>query len=83
MFTHVVNSATGQVVAGHDSEPGAGSLPTSRWQPGWRILDEYEIVLPADLAPGTYDLYAGLYGPSGERLPQDEYGLLLGSVNVE
>ncbi|MFN2203444.1 MAG: hypothetical protein ACK2UO_19770 [Caldilineaceae bacterium] len=83
VFTHVVNSATGQVVAGHDSEPGAGSLPTSRWQPGWRILDEYEIVLPADLAPGTYDLYAGLYGPSGERLPQDEYGLLLGSVNVE
>ena len=83
VFTHVVDPATGQVVAGHDSEPGAGSLPTSKWQPGWRILDEYEIPLPADLPGGAYDLYAGLYSSSGERLPADENGLPLGSVRVE
>ena len=23
--------------------PGGGSLPTPRWQPGWRVLDEYQI----------------------------------------
>ena len=83
VFTHVVDPGSGQVVAGHDSRPGAGSLPTPRWQPGWRILDEYEMRLPADLPTGDYELRTGLYRSSGERLPADGAGILLGSVPVE
>ena len=60
VFTHLVDPASGQVVAGHDSSPGAGSLSTTRWRAGWRILDEYEMRLPADLPAGDYALYAGL-----------------------
>ncbi len=70
-------------VAGRDSPPGGGSLPTSRWQPGWRVLDEYQIQLPGDLPPGTYTLAAGLYRADGARLPADGPGILLGDVVIE
>lgn len=70
-------------VAGSDGPPGGGSLRTSRWQPGWRVLDEYQIQLPGDLAPGTYTLAAGLYRADGARLPADGPGILLGDVVIE
>jgi hypothetical protein len=90
VFTHLLapDDAGGYTqVAGQDGLPGAGSLPTPRWQPGWRILDEYQIVLPSDLEPGTYALAAGLYQPGIEgadaRLPADGHGVLLGEVVIE
>jgi hypothetical protein len=86
VFTHVLATDTvgnGTVVAGRDSRPGNGSLPTLHWQPGWRILDEYQIVLPAALEPGIYQLEVGLYQPSGEHLPVDQPGVLLGEVQIE
>ena len=69
--------------AGYDSRPGGGSLPTSRWQPGWRIIDEYSIVLPTNVPPGAYMLGTGLYQLSGDRLPADGSEILLGSVHVQ
>ncbi len=89
VFTHLLRrgdegSSDGFVqVAGSDGPPGGGSLPTSRWQPGWRVLDEYQIQLPGDLAPGTYTLAAGLYRADGARLPADGPGILLGDVVIE
>jgi hypothetical protein len=83
VFTHVIDPQTGQVVAGHDSPPGAGSLPTLRWQPGWRILDEYQIALPTELPPGEYALAAGLYREDGATLPADGAGIALGTFRVE
>jgi hypothetical protein len=85
VFTHVITEDEGErkVVAGHDSRPGAGSVPTDRWQPGWRILDEYQIPLPADLPPGSYELAIGLYQPTGERLPAGQESVLLGEVKIE
>ena len=71
------------VVAGFDSQPGAGTLPTVRWQAGWRVLDEYQIPLPATLAPGDYGLEIGLYQPSGEHLPVDQPSVVLGNVHIE
>ncbi|MCB0068027.1 MAG: hypothetical protein KDD77_12780, partial [Caldilineaceae bacterium] len=85
-FTHLVtqgDDGSEEVVAGADSRPGAGSLPTTRWQPGWRILDEYQIVLPDDLPPGEYALRAGLYAPDGMRLPDAGEGFELGEVRLE
>lgn len=86
VFTHVLSRDTNGnviVVAGHDSPPGNGSLPTSRWQVGWRILDEYQIALPSDLAPGDYELAVGLYQPGGPQLPTTAGGVGLGKVHIE
>ena len=69
--------------AGYDSRPGGGTLPTSRWQPGWHIVDEYPIVLPTNVPPGAYTLGTGLYQLSGDRLPADGSEILLGSVHVQ
>ncbi|MGL4650460.1 MAG: hypothetical protein ACRC1H_13715, partial [Caldilineaceae bacterium] len=82
-FTHLLNPVSSEAppMAGKDALPGGGSLPTSRWQTGWRILDEYQILLPADLAPGVYDLAAGLYQADGSRLPADE-PIRLGAVTI-
>lgn len=86
VFTHLLAheaDGTVTVVAGHDSRPGNGSLPTTRWQTGWRILDEYQITLPNELAPGDYAIAIGLYQPSGERLPATDGGVGLGNVHIE
>ncbi|MCB0188456.1 MAG: hypothetical protein KDE31_29500, partial [Caldilineaceae bacterium] len=60
---------------------------TTHWQPGWMILDEYQIPLPADLLPGTYLLATGIYQPSGEHLPpiseENAGSLPLGTVEIE
>lgn len=86
VFTHLLqHDGNGPVtlIAGHDSRPGNGSLPTTRWQTGWRILDEYQIALPSDLAAGDYELAIGLYQPSGEQLPATGSGIGLGKVHID
>jgi hypothetical protein len=84
VFVHLFDAAGDQqLVAGADSQPGAGSLTTLRWQPGWRILDEYQLALPADLPPGDYTLTIGLYDTAGARLPADGSELTIGTVRIE
>lgn len=86
VFTHLLRAegdGTFTLMAGRDSQPGLGSLPTSRWQAGWRVLDEYQIALPADLAAGTYTLAIGLYQADGTRLPAEGAGVILGEVQIE
>ncbi len=82
VFTHLRgDDAAAPPLAGKDSQPGGGSLPTPRWQPGWRILDEYQIALPAELAPGSYSLAVGLYTAGGDTLPSDG-SISLGTVQI-
>jgi hypothetical protein len=86
VFVHLLDERAGdggQRVAGVDSPPGAGSLPTTRWQAGWRILDEYQMLLPAELSAGDYALFIGLYTADGARLPADGAGLRIGEVTIE
>ena len=86
VFTHLLalgEDGSATLVAGHDSIPGAGSLPTTNWLPGMRILDEYQIALPAELRPGAYQLTTGLYLADGTRLPVDGRELTLGTVQLE
>jgi 4-amino-4-deoxy-L-arabinose transferase-like glycosyltransferase len=69
VFVHLLDSR-GNLVAQHDGMPDGGRYPTSLWAPGDAVADEHQLVLPADLAPGAYTLYAGLYDPrTGIRLP--------------
>lgn len=85
VFVHLVDEAAGapRLLAGVDGPPGAGSLPTTRWQVGWRILDEYQLLLPNDLPAGHYALFIGLYTSDGARLPAEEIGLHIGEVQIE
>lgn len=63
-FVHVVDAA-GQVAAQRD-EPLAGRFtPYARWQPGMILNVMHDVPLPADLTPGVYRVYVGLY-PAGE-----------------
>ncbi|MCB0142542.1 MAG: hypothetical protein KDE50_21755, partial [Caldilineaceae bacterium] len=86
VFTHLLApQPDGQLqqVAGRDSQPGEGSLPTSRWLVGWHILDEVQILLPADLAAGEYRLRAGMYQPVNDAFMQLGETVDLGVVRVQ
>ncbi|MCB0064788.1 MAG: hypothetical protein KDE19_21840 [Caldilineaceae bacterium] len=86
VFVHLLqedSAGTLQWVAGHDSRPGAGSLPTTAWQSGWQILDEHQLPLPADLPAGAYTPAIGLYQANGEQLPSPGEPLVLESIQVQ
>jgi arabinofuranosyltransferase len=60
VFVHVLDDQ-GQIVAQSDSEPVYMLAPTRRWQPGDVVRDTHPLVLPAELAPGTYHIQAGMF----------------------
>jgi hypothetical protein len=52
-----------------DSIPRAGLYPTNLWVVGALVPDTHRLLLPADLAPGRYEIHLGLYDlASGARL---------------
>jgi hypothetical protein len=59
-FVHLVD-AEENIVTQHDKQPLEGDWPTSAWQPGETVPDEYTLQLPSETAAGTYQLRAGLY----------------------
>ena len=70
VFTHLLGPAKpdgSTVWAGHDAQPGQGSVPTTTWAPGDLILDEYQLQLPPDAPPGEYEIEVGLYDPASGR----------------
>jgi mannosyltransferase len=70
VFIHLIEELTGQTVAQVDGIPADGLRLTSGWRPGEVITDSHLLPVPADLEPGRYHVYIGLYDPdSGERLP--------------
>jgi hypothetical protein len=91
-YVHMVDAA-GQQVAGYDRAPAGERFPTSRWRSGDRILSSFPLELPADLPPGEYTLWVGLYETASAgalRLPVTEAGGLpsgdgqvqIGSITV-
>ena len=76
--------------SGHDFAlyPTRGMIPTTVWPIGRTIREVTTMKLPADLPPGTYQLYIGLYNPDTlERLPVQQKGtkaeeLLLATVEI-
>jgi len=68
MFVHLVG-ANG-LVAQRDQEPLQGFYPTNAWLLDVPVTEDYALTLPAALAPGAYQLVAGLYdAATGQRLP--------------
>jgi len=83
LFVHLVD-ANGNLLAQFDGHPREGDYPTSRWIPGELIEDTYPVLLPAELPPGPYRLYFGLYDETTmTRLPvsTDSEGRVM--LNVE
>jgi len=62
-FFHIQHSGSGEVppLAQSDQRACASTFPTTDWQPGMIMMDWFEIPLPADLAPGKYEMVTGWY----------------------
>jgi hypothetical protein len=71
VFIHLAISPDVPPVAQHDSTPANGFAPTSGWAANITVDDHHGLQLPADLAPGTYQLLVGLTDPQGTRLMVD------------
>jgi hypothetical protein len=72
-FAQVLDPATpGRKVAQSDRLlADVQNLGQSPLQPGQTVQQGYGLLLPADLAPGSYPLIVGLYrAASGQRLPR-------------
>ncbi|HOU13292.1 MAG TPA: glycosyltransferase family 39 protein [Anaerolineae bacterium] len=71
-FVHLWRPGDAAPLAQHDSPPRLGWYPTTVWQAGDRVPDTHPLDIPADLPPGEYPLWAGLYRTSdGIRLAAD------------
>ncbi len=75
VFVHLVDE-TGSIIAQVDEPPLKSFYPTSAWAPGEILNDTHAVTLPADVRPGRYQVFVGLYDPAtGDRLPViDEAG---------
>ena len=69
VFVHLLNRQ-GTRIAQIDVSPGGGEGPSTRtWQSGQQIAVPLPMALPADLAPGRYQLVMGVYATeTGIRL---------------
>lgn len=84
IFVHLAG-ADGRPLAQSDRAPEGGFYPTSAWEVGERVADEYTLTLPTDLPPGSYTLITGLYRPTDfARLPTLDGGdhLTLATIAV-
>lgn len=78
VFVHLRDG--NQNVAQGDGQPVKGWYPTSLWEKDEVVEDVHEVMVTADIAPGSYDLVVGWYDPvTGERLGSE---VLLGPVEV-
>jgi hypothetical protein len=60
-FVHLTDADLTRQPAQQDSDPGGGFTPVSRWLPGEIVPDTHHLPLPADLPPGRYLIWAGMY----------------------
>jgi hypothetical protein len=69
LFVHVVGTG-GAPLSQYDGQPQGGFYPTAFWDPGEELVERVTLEIPADTAPGTYQIIAGLYLlATGDRLP--------------
>ena len=82
-FLHFVHEESG-ALWNHDQPPLGERLPTRLWYEGLRETEAWQLTLPADLEPGRYAIYTGLYSLSDqERMPvQDADGVALPDARI-
>jgi len=89
-FVHLTTTEGTHLITQSDQQPDGGFTPTTRWLAGEIIEDRHILTLPADLPPGKYPLYGGIYEPSPLRnleiissdLPTAHDRVLLGHLEV-
>jgi hypothetical protein len=68
VFVHIFSGES--IIAQHDGQPMGELRPTTTWQAGETIVDQFAISLPPDAPIGSYQLRIGLYDlATGARLP--------------
>jgi hypothetical protein len=73
--------AEGQLVAQQDHPLAHNFIPSTLWEPGLTIADEYQIALPAALKAGVYQVIVGIYdAATGMRLPLSVNGVAAGDA---
>ena len=82
VFTHLLDSGS-IVVAQRDAEPLDNLKPTTSWERGETIQDNYGISIPPTLPAGSYTLEIGMYDGDTRSIIAG-YGdhLVLGTVQV-
>ena len=80
----------GQMVGQRDQLPAAGKAPSSGWEPGRLVADDYRIRVQAGAGNGPYRVYVGMYDPAtGTRLdvtsasPVSERRLLAHTIQAQ
>jgi 4-amino-4-deoxy-L-arabinose transferase-like glycosyltransferase len=82
VFTHLLDQQS-VVVAQRDAEPADNLRPTTTWQPGEQIQDNYGIAIPDSLPAGSYTLEIGMYdGDRRSVFDGKADHLILGQVDV-
>ena len=59
-FLHFVNEENG-TLWNHDQQPLGSRLPTRLWYRGLADTETWQVPVPADLEPGKYRVFTGLY----------------------
>ncbi|MEW5718153.1 MAG: DUF2723 domain-containing protein [Chloroflexota bacterium] len=60
-FVYLRDARGAKVAQGNDHLVGGAFYPTTLWDVGETLRDEFVIALPSNLAPGSYALVAGMY----------------------
>ena len=84
VFVHLDN-ASGKTIAQKDNQPQQDAYPTSFWDVGETVPDEYILTLPKDAPPGDYQVVVGVYrSADGVRLPVNGDGdsIVLATVPI-
>jgi 4-amino-4-deoxy-L-arabinose transferase-like glycosyltransferase len=90
VFTHLVDGGD-NIASQKDNPPVDGFYPTTKWEVGEIVRDQYDLVTPPEAPPGQYRLEVGMYlVETGERLDVSEHSdssassrIVLQSVNVK
>ena len=68
VFTHLTD-AKGHIWGQKDNPPVDGFYPTTGWEMGEIVRDQYDILISPDAPPGEYQIEVGMYlAETGERL---------------
>jgi len=76
VFVHLTDG-DGQIISQQDQIPGGGQFPTTGWVPNEYLVDNYNLLIPADIpsSPQPYLIKIGLYDAVDfSRLPILEAG---------
>jgi hypothetical protein len=90
VFIHLMDAGD-NIVTQKDNPPVDGFYPTTKWEVGEIVRDQYDLVIPPDAPPGQYRPEVGMYlAETGERLNVSKYSdssasnrIELQSVNVK